>query len=177
MQHWFQTSLQRGAKFREGMGNGLRLRVHPEGSHQPKTRKGNQIMKIETFSSNQQQDFSFRCCSHVCGSVFVSAPTPAAARDMVPFNCTVSGTLTLVRHGVWPSTHVINFGHANQLGAFTGNKRTSVQRRRSAVSMFRYTHRRFCRATGYPRNCRRPVPKPVKGAVYYQPKNRSGSSA
>jgi hypothetical protein len=54
-------------------------------------------------------------------AVFISAPTPAAARDMVPFNGTVSGYVDS-QSGTEcePSTHVINFGHANQLGAFTG---------------------------------------------------------
>src|SRR5205823_13407479 len=56
----------------------------------------------------------------LCGSVYL-APTPAAARDMVPFNGTVSGYVES-QSGTEcePSAHVINFGHANQLGAFTG---------------------------------------------------------
>src|SRR6476659_2191899 len=54
-------------------------------------------------------------------AVFISAPTPTEARDMVPFNGTVSGYVES-QSGTecQPSTHVINFGHANQLGAFTG---------------------------------------------------------
>src|SRR5437899_12658594 len=54
-------------------------------------------------------------------AVFISAPTPAAARDMVPFNVTVSGYVES-QSGTEcePSAHVINFGHGNQLGAFTG---------------------------------------------------------
>ncbi len=54
-------------------------------------------------------------------AVLISAPTPAAARDMVPFNGTVSGYVES-QSGTEcePSAHVINFGHANQLGAFTG---------------------------------------------------------
>ena len=54
-------------------------------------------------------------------AVFMSAPSPAAARDEVPFNGVVSGYVEL-QSGTecGPSTHVINFGHANQLGAFTG---------------------------------------------------------
>jgi len=47
-------------------------------------------------------------------AVFILAPTPAAARDMVPFNGTVAGYI----NGL-PSD-VVNFGHANELGAFTG---------------------------------------------------------
>jgi hypothetical protein len=34
-----KLSLQRGAKFREGMGNGLRIRVHPEGRPQTQNKK------------------------------------------------------------------------------------------------------------------------------------------
>ena len=49
-------------------------------------------------------------------AVFILAPAPAVAGEMVPFNGTVSGYgsfLTL--------PHVVNSGHANQLGAFTGS--------------------------------------------------------
>src|SRR5436190_23952461 len=54
-------------------------------------------------------------------AVLILAPTPAAARDEVPFNGTVSGYVES-QSGTEcePSVHVINFGHANQLGAFTG---------------------------------------------------------
>ena len=54
-------------------------------------------------------------------AVFISATTPAVASDMVPFNGTVSGYVDS-QSGTEcePSTQVINFGHANQLGAFTG---------------------------------------------------------
>ena len=54
-------------------------------------------------------------------AVFISSPTPAAARDMVPFNGTVSGFVDS-QSGTEcePSIHVVNFGHANQSGAFTG---------------------------------------------------------
>ena len=55
-------------------------------------------------------------------AVFISAPTPATARDMVPFNGTVSGFVDS-QSGTEcePLVHVINFRHANQLGAFTGD--------------------------------------------------------
>jgi len=53
----------------------------------------------------------------VCfATIFISARTAAVAGEMVPFNGTVSGYgsfLTL--------PHVVNSGHANQLGAFTGS--------------------------------------------------------
>ena len=41
-------------------------------------------------------------------AVFISSPTPALARDEVPFN------------GATVATHVVNFGKANHLEAFTG---------------------------------------------------------
>ena len=47
-------------------------------------------------------------------ALFISAITPAVAGEMVPFNGTVSGYINAL-----PSD-VVNFGHANQLGAFTG---------------------------------------------------------
>ena len=55
-------------------------------------------------------------------TVFISAPTPAAASEMVPFNGTVSGYIE-TQEPVDQCTvhaHVVNFGNANQLGAFTG---------------------------------------------------------
>jgi hypothetical protein len=55
-------------------------------------------------------------------AVFISAPTPAQAGDTLPFNGTVAG-FNESQSGTEcePSIHVINFGHANQLGAFTGS--------------------------------------------------------
>jgi len=47
-------------------------------------------------------------------ALFISAIIPAVAGEMVPFNGTVSGYINAL-----PSD-VVNFGHANQLGAFTG---------------------------------------------------------
>ena len=49
-------------------------------------------------------------------------PTPAAATDQVPFNGTVSGYVETQEpvDQCTVHTHVINFGNANQLGAFTG---------------------------------------------------------
>ncbi len=55
-------------------------------------------------------------------AVFISAPTPALARDEVPFNGTVSGFVE-TQEPVDQCTvhiHVVNFGNATQLGAFTG---------------------------------------------------------
>jgi hypothetical protein len=54
-------------------------------------------------------------------AVFFATPTPALAGDEVPFNGVVSGYVDS-QSGTEcePSIHVINFGHANHLGAFTG---------------------------------------------------------
>jgi hypothetical protein len=40
-----KLSLQRGGKFREGMGDGLRFRITRNDGHKPKTKKENHIMK------------------------------------------------------------------------------------------------------------------------------------
>src|SRR4030095_11363836 len=55
-------------------------------------------------------------------AVFISAPNSARAGDMVPFNGTVSGYVEsqVPVDESTVHTHVINFGNANQLGAFTG---------------------------------------------------------
>jgi len=59
----------------------------------------------------------------VClAAVFISAPNSARAGDMVPFNGIVSGYVE-TQEPVDQCTlhaHVINFGNATQLGAFTG---------------------------------------------------------
>ena len=54
-------------------------------------------------------------------AVFISATTSAKAGEMVPFNGTVSGYVES-QSGTEcePSIHVVNFGNANHLGAFTG---------------------------------------------------------
>jgi hypothetical protein len=55
-------------------------------------------------------------------TVFISAISPAVASDIVPFNGTVSGYVES-QEPVDQCTvhaHVVNFGNANQLGAFTG---------------------------------------------------------
>ena len=53
--------------------------------------------------------------------LFISAPNPASARDQVPFNGVVAG-YNNPPSGTQcePLVSVVNFGHANQLGAFTG---------------------------------------------------------
>jgi hypothetical protein len=102
------------------MGNGLRVRVTRNDGHKPKTRKGNH-MKHRIIQFKPTAGLLITLFLACFAAVFMSAPTPAAARDMVPFNGTVSGYVDS-QSGTEcePSTHVINFGHANQLGAFTG---------------------------------------------------------
>jgi hypothetical protein len=87
----------------------------------PKTRKGNQIMKNRNLQFKPTAGLLIPLFLACFAAVFISAPTPAAARDMVPFNGTVSGYVES-QSGTEcePSAHAINFGHANQLGAFTG---------------------------------------------------------
>jgi hypothetical protein len=57
-----------------------------------------------------------------CIAVFISAPTPAGASESVPFNGTVSGYVEsqVPVDECTVHIHVINFGNATQLGAFTG---------------------------------------------------------
>ena len=55
-------------------------------------------------------------------AVFISAPTPAAASEMVPFNATLSGYVETSEF-LPPCTihgHAIVFGNATQLGVYTG---------------------------------------------------------
>ena len=55
---------------------------------------------------------------------FTSAPYPVVAGETVPFNGTVSGYVEtqecVDQQCCIVHTQVVNFGHANQLGAFTG---------------------------------------------------------
>jgi len=55
-------------------------------------------------------------------AVFISGPNSASARDLVPFNGTVSGYVETQEPIDQCTVHirVVNFGNANQLGAFTG---------------------------------------------------------
>jgi len=94
---------------------------HDGKSLKAKTRKGNQIMKNRNIQFKATAGVLIPLLLACSAAVFISAPTPAAARDMVPFNGTVSGYVES-QSGTEcePSIHVVNFGHANQLGAFTG---------------------------------------------------------
>src|SRR5206468_10363152 len=97
------------------------------GSPEPRPRNPKQEGKYIMKSRNIQFKATALRCKNTglllaCfAAVFISAPTPAAARDMVPFNGTVSGYVES-QSGTEcePSLHVVNFGNANQLGAFTG---------------------------------------------------------
>ena len=54
-------------------------------------------------------------------AVFISAPNHTSARDQVPFNGVVAGYNNPPSGTECePIISVVNFGHANQLGAFTG---------------------------------------------------------
>ena len=76
-----KLSLQRGAKFREGMENGLRLRVSQNEDHKPKTRKGNQIMKNRNIQFKPTAGILIPLLVACFTAVFISAPIPASARD------------------------------------------------------------------------------------------------
>jgi hypothetical protein len=55
-------------------------------------------------------------------AVFISAPTPAAAREIVPFNATLTGYVETSEF-LPPCTihgHAIVFGNATYLGVYTG---------------------------------------------------------
>ena len=104
------------------MGNGLRLRVTQNDGHKPKTRKENHIMKNRNIQFKPTAGLLIPLLLACIAAVFISGPTSALARDEVPFNGTVSGYIE-TQEPVDECTvhaHVVNFGNANQLGAFTG---------------------------------------------------------
>src|SRR5437867_5965774 len=104
------------------MGNGLRFRITRNDGHKPKTRKGNHIMKNRNIQFKPTAGLLIPLFLACFAAVFISGTTPAVAGGMVPFNGTVSGYVES-QEPVDPCTvhaHVVNFGHANQLGAFTG---------------------------------------------------------
>jgi len=96
------------------MGNGLRLRVHQNEGHNQKQRK-NQIMKTRNLQ------FKAIILFLACVALFLAA-SAARAGNLVPFNGTVSGYVQSAEApvGCLQTLHVVNFGNANQLGAFTG---------------------------------------------------------
>jgi hypothetical protein len=117
-----KLSVQRGANFREEMGNGLRLRITRNDGHKPKTRKGNHIMKNRNIQFKSKAGLLIPVLLVCLAAVFISAPNPASARDQVPFNGTLSGYVE-TQEPIDQCTihaHAVLFGNATHLGAFTG---------------------------------------------------------
>jgi hypothetical protein len=86
-----------------------------------KTRKGNQIMKNRNIQFKSTTGILIPQLLACLAAVFISASTPATAREMVPFNGVVAGYNNPPSGTECePIVSVVNFGHANQLGAFTG---------------------------------------------------------
>jgi hypothetical protein len=95
---------------------------HNKKSKKPKTRKGNHIMKNRNIQFKPTAGVLIPLLLACFAAVFISAPTPAAASEMVPFNGTLSGCVE-TREPVDQCTihaHAVLFGNATQLGAFTG---------------------------------------------------------
>jgi hypothetical protein len=94
---------------------------HDEKSLKPKTRKGNH-MKNLNIQFKPAAGLLIPLLLACFAAVFISGTTPAVAGEMVPFNGTVSGYVEtqVPVDECTVHTHVINFGNANQLGAFTG---------------------------------------------------------
>src|SRR5947199_7204981 len=102
------------------MGNGLRLRITQNDGHKPKTRKGNQIMKNRNIQFKPTAGLLIPLLLACFAAVFISAPTPAAASEIVPFNATLSGYVETSEF-LPPCTihgHAIVFGNATQLGVY-----------------------------------------------------------
>jgi hypothetical protein len=114
--------LQRGENFREGMGNGLRLRITQNDGHKPKTRKDNNIMKNRNIQFKPTAVVLIRLLLACVAAVFISAPDSASARDQVPFNATLSGYVETSEF-LPPCTihgHAVLFGNATHVGVYTG---------------------------------------------------------
>src|SRR5437868_15263029 len=77
-----KLSLQRGAKFREGMGNGLRFRITRNDGHKPKTRKENHIMK------NRKNILTYIVAAL---SILVTSATSSAAGHAQTYHGTLTG--------------------------------------------------------------------------------------
>jgi hypothetical protein len=95
---------------------------HNKKSKKPKTRKGNHIMKNRNIQFKPTAGVLIPLLLACFAAVFISAPTPAAASEMVPFNGTLSGCVE-TQEPVDQCTihaHAVLFGNATQLGAFTG---------------------------------------------------------
>jgi hypothetical protein len=105
------------------MGNGLRFWMTQNDGHKPKTRKGNQIMKNRNIQFKPTAVVLIPLLLACLAAGLILAIIPARASEMVPFNGTVSGYVEsqVPVDECTVHTHVINFGNANQLGAFTGS--------------------------------------------------------
>jgi hypothetical protein len=88
----------------------------------PETRKGNQIMKNRNIQFKPTAGVLIPLLLACLAAVFISAPTPAAASEIVPFNGTLSGCVETQEpvDQCTTHTHAALFGNATQLGAFTG---------------------------------------------------------
>src|SRR5437763_14275211 len=101
------------------MGNGLRFRITRNDGHKPKTRKGNHIMKNRNIQFKPTAGLLIPLFLACFEAVFISAPTRATARAMVPFNGTLSGYVASQPGAECePTSYVINFCFESQLGAF-----------------------------------------------------------
>ena len=114
------------------MGNGLRLRITRNDGHKPKTRKENQIMKNRNIQFKPTAGVLIPLLLACLAAVFISAPIPAAAGEMVPFNATLSGYVETSEF-LPPCTihgHAIVFGNATHLGACHRDRRIVPRRLR-----------------------------------------------
>ena len=121
LQHWLQTffATRRNLSGR----NGKRFPSPGYAERRPQTQ--NKKRKSHYEKSKHSVKTNSRTSDPTaprlpCGSVFLGTQSRVSPRR-VPFNGTVSGYVDS-QSGTEcePSIHVINFGHANQLGAFTG---------------------------------------------------------
>src|SRR5262245_29261326 len=103
------------------MGNGLRLWITWNDGHKPQKRK-------ETIMKNANMQFKPTAVVLISlplasfAAVFILASSPAAAREFVPFNATLSGYVETSEF-LPPCTihgHSIVSGNATHLGAYTG---------------------------------------------------------
>jgi hypothetical protein len=87
-----------------------------------KTRKENHIMKNRNIQFKPTAGLLIPLLLACLAAGFISAPNPARAGEMVPFNGIVSGynLSESCTECCDPSILVFNSGNANQLGAFTG---------------------------------------------------------
>ena len=88
----------------------------------PKTRKGNQIMKNRNIQFKPTAGVLIPLLLACFAAVFISAPNSGSQPATWCRSTALSRGTVDSQSGTEcePSIHVINFGHANQLGAFTG---------------------------------------------------------